>query len=155
MSQFQVYLQLCQSWIHPLGPGVSPPVTWSTLERQTNEEAHVGNFGRYRCQMDIFVKIVAIEVSVWLERHLWLSSDSNLRNSIRRSQKKNVFQFTGRLKGKKVPESQVCYRNCKWFIIRFNILHLLKIFFFNKENVCDNVPHWQCFCGSLNPSKIS
>lgn len=103
MSQFQVYLQLCQSWIHPLGPGVSPPVTWSTLERQTNEEAHVGNFGRYRCQMDIFVKIVAIEVSVWLERHLWLSSDSNLRNSIRRSQKKNVFQFTGRLKGINVP----------------------------------------------------
>lgn len=101
MSQFQVYLQLCQSWIHPLGPGVSPPVTWSTLERQTNEEAHVGNFGRYRCQMDIFVKIVAIEVSVWLERHLWLSSDSNLRNSIRRSQKKNVFQVYWETQGHK------------------------------------------------------
>lgn len=136
MSQFQVYLQLCQSWIHPLGPGVSPPVTWSTLERQTNEEAHVGNFGRYRCQMDIFVKIVAIEVSVWLERHLWLSSDSNLRNSIRRSQKKNVFQFTGRLKGINVPgvgteeiSSSFCCCCCCFVSAAFNLSLCRPLFF--------------------------
>lgn len=101
MSQCKVYLQLCQSWIHPLGPGVSPPVTWSTLGRQANEEAHVGNFGRYRCQMDIFVEIVAIKGSVWLERHLWLSSYSNLRNSIRRSQKKTLFQVYWETQGHK------------------------------------------------------
>lgn len=95
-------------WIHLLGPELSTLVTWYTLGRIGQRGGPYEGFGEMQTpdgdtSPRASMEGVARGMSLWLERHLWLDSDLNTRNSIKGNQKDNLFQVFW-----KDPRAQMC-----------------------------------------------